>query len=67
MADVKAYKPTTNSLSSGQVLQSAYAADRARIIVMEMTDRLVLDMVDKDPKPDQRVENRNEKELSHFC
>ena len=55
MEDVKAYKPTTNSLSSGQVLQSAYPTEKARIIVMEMTDRLVLDMVDKGLVADQFV------------
>ena len=55
MKDVKAYKPTTNSLSSGQVLQSAYPVDKARIITMEMTDRLVLDMVDKGLVTDQLV------------
>ena len=55
MKDVKAYKPTTNSLSSGQVLQSAYPVDKARIITMEMTDRLVLDMVDKGLVADQFV------------
>lgn len=47
IADVKAYKPITNSLSSGQVLQYAYTAEKARVIVMEMMDRLVLDLVDK--------------------
>lgn len=55
MEDVKAYKPTTNSLSSGQVLQSAYSTEKARIIAMEMTDRLVLDMVDKGLVADQFV------------
>lgn len=47
MADVKSYRPVTNSLSSGQVLHCAYTVAKARIIVMEMMDRLVLDMVDK--------------------
>ena len=47
IADVKAYKPVTNSLSSGQVLHEAYSVEKARVIVMEMMDRLVLDMVDK--------------------
>ncbi|MBQ7084650.1 MAG: DNA methylase [Anaerotignum sp.] len=55
IADVKSYKPMTNSLSSGQVLHSAYNAEKARIIVMEMADRLVLDMVDKDLVTDQIV------------
>jgi len=41
------YKPTTNSLSSGQVLSEPYSYEKARIIVREMTDELVLDMVSK--------------------
>ncbi len=44
---IKSYKPTTNSLSSGQVLQEPYPTHKARIIVSEMTDLLVLDMVKK--------------------
>lgn len=55
LADVKSYKPTTNSLSSGQVLQSPYHYDKARIIVQEMTDLLVLDLVDKGLVTDQMV------------
>jgi DNA polymerase V len=55
IADIKAYKPTTNSLGSGQVLQSPYDYDKARIIVREMTDLLVLDLVDKGLVTDQMV------------
>jgi len=55
IADVKAYRPTANSLSSGQVLHSAYTTEKARIIVMEMADRLVLDMVDKGLVTDQII------------
>ena len=47
LADVKAYKPEGSSLGSGQVLQCAYTADKGRLIVREMTDLLVLDLVDK--------------------
>ena len=47
IADIKAYKPTSKSLSSGQVLHCPYTAKGARIIVREMCDALVLDMVDK--------------------
>lgn len=47
MADIKAYKPEVNSLGSGQVLQCPYAFDKARLIVHEMTDSLVLDLVNK--------------------
>ena len=53
MADVKAYKPETNSLSSGQVLTVPYTADKARLIVREMTDMLVLDLVEKGLVTDQ--------------
>lgn len=44
---IKAYRPSTNSLSSGQVLKEPYAADLAKLIVREMTELLVLDMVRK--------------------
>ena len=47
MEEIKSYKPSTNSISSGQVLQYPYEFDKARIIVQEMTDLLVLDLVDK--------------------
>lgn len=47
IADVKAYKPSTNSISSGQVLQSPYPCNKAKLIVREMTDLLALDLVDK--------------------
>ncbi|MGN1052954.1 MAG: DNA methylase [Candidatus Scatosoma sp.] len=47
MSDIKAYKPSANSLSSGQVLQCPYNAKQAKLIVREMTDSLVLDLVEK--------------------
>ncbi|MCR5786015.1 MAG: DNA methylase [Eubacterium sp.] len=47
ISDVKAYVPENNSLSSGQVLMSPYTAEKAKIIVREMTDLLVLDLVKK--------------------
>ncbi len=47
MEEIKSYKPSTNSISSGQVLQYPYEFSKARIIVQEMTDLLVLDLVDK--------------------
>ena len=47
IADIKAYKPSSRSLSSGQVLNCPYNADGAKLIVREMCDLLVLDMVDK--------------------
>lgn len=47
IADIKAYKPQTSSISSGQVLPCAYTFEKARLIVREMTDALVLELVDK--------------------
>ncbi|MBP5483330.1 MAG: DNA methylase [Bacteroidales bacterium] len=47
MADIKAYRPTASSLSSGQVLTAPYPFEKARLIVREMTDLLSLDLVEK--------------------
>lgn len=55
MADIKAYKPENNSIGSGQVLQCPYDFAKARLIVHEMTDTLVLQLVDKGLVTDQMV------------
>lgn len=55
IADVKAYKPDNSSVGSGQVLQCPYTCEKARLIVMEMTDLLVLDLVAKKLMTDQIV------------
>lgn len=55
MADIKAYKPRTNSLSSGQILHSPYDKTKAKLIIREMTDLLVLDLVAKGLVTDQMV------------
>ncbi len=47
IAQIKAYKPESNSVGSGQVLSCAYDFDKARLIVREMVDLLSLDLVDK--------------------
>ena len=47
MKEIKAYKPSTNSISEGQVLACPYPYDKARIIVQEMADSLVLQLTDK--------------------
>lgn len=47
MRDVKAYKPESKSIGSGQVLQCPYGYDKARLVVREMADQLALDLVDK--------------------
>lgn len=57
IADIKAYKPENNSISSGQVLHCAYDNKKGRLILREMTDLLVLDLVDKRLVTDQMVLN----------
>ena len=46
MDDIKSYRPSSNSVGSGQVLQYPYEAEKARLVVREMADLLVLDLVD---------------------
>ena len=55
IADIKSYKPESNSICSGQVLQYPYSHEKAKLIVREMTDLLVLDLVDKGLVTDQIV------------
>ena len=52
---VKAYRPESNSLSSGQVLQSPYDWARARIVIQEMADAAALNLVAKRLTADQVV------------
>lgn len=47
MKEIKGYKPSTNSISEGQVLACPYDYSKARIIVQEMADSLVLQLTDK--------------------
>lgn len=53
--DVKAYKPETKSISLGQVLKCPYTFEKGKLILMEMTDLLVLDLVEKGFATDQMV------------
>lgn len=55
IADIKAYRPESNSISSGQVLHEPYTCEKAKLIVREMTDLLVLDLVDKGLVTNQMV------------
>ena len=55
LADIKAYRPSTNSLCSGQVLHCPYTFEKARLILREMTDLLVMDLVDKGLETDKLV------------
>ncbi|RHV14075.1 DNA methylase [Clostridium sp. OM05-9] len=52
---IKAYKPETNSICTGQVLHCPYDFDKTRLVVKEMTDLMALDLVDKGLVTDQIV------------
>lgn len=47
IADIKAYRPATNSLSSGQVLSCPYTAEKARVVAQEMIEGLSLDLLER--------------------
>ena len=55
MADIKAYRPDSSSISVGQVLQHPYEFDKAKLVMREMTDGLALDLVSKKLVTDQMV------------
>ena len=55
MEAVKAYRPETNSLSSGQVLQEPYTFKKARVVIREMAEGMALDLVSKRLVTDQLV------------
>ena len=55
IAEIKAYKPESNSISSGQVLQEPYEFVKGKLVAREMTDQLVLDLVEKHLVTDQLV------------
>ena len=52
---VKAYRPETNSISSGQVLHCPYDKEKAKLVLREMADALSLDLVAKRLVTDQIV------------
>lgn len=55
MQAVKAYRPETNSFSTGQVFQCAYDFRKARVVIREMADAAALDLVSKWMVTDQLV------------
>ena len=55
MEAVKAYRPETNSYSSGQVLQEPYDTRKARVVVLEMAEGMALNLVKKRLVTDQLV------------
>ena len=55
ISEIKAYRPDSNSICSGQVLQYPYSADKARLVVREMSDAMALDLTEKGLVTDQLV------------
>lgn len=55
--DIKKYKPESSSISSGQVLHCPYNYSKAKLIVLEMTELLTLELVEKKLVTDQLVLN----------
>ncbi len=55
LSEIKAYKPESNSIGSGQVLQTPYSFEKAKLVVREMTDLLMLELVDQGLLTDQIV------------
>lgn len=48
IADIKAYKPKTNCLTSGQVLMRDYSYEDGELIIKEMMDLLCLELSEKE-------------------
>lgn len=55
LAEVKAYRPETKSMSSGQVLQEPYTSEKARTVILEMADSVSFDLIEKRLVTDQLV------------
>ena len=55
IAQIKAYRPSSSSIGEGQVLSSAYTAEKGKLIVKEMMDKLVLKLAEKNLVTDQIV------------
>lgn len=74
IADIKSYKPQSNSVGSGQVLQCPYTFEQTRLVIKEMADLLALDLVDKGLVSSQMVltvgydiENLTDPERRKYC
>ena len=47
MAQIKSYRPSTNSITEGQVLACPYPYEKAKLIVREMAETLMFRLTDK--------------------
>lgn len=55
MEDIKQYKPSSNSIGSGQVMAQPYSKEKGRMIIREMADSLTLELVEKELVTNQAV------------
>ncbi|HIZ25107.1 MAG TPA: DNA methylase [Candidatus Gallimonas intestinigallinarum] len=55
IADIKAYRQQSNSIGAGQVLQSPYPFEKAKLVAGEMAEGLALSLVEKNLVCDQIV------------
>ena len=55
IADIKAYRPESNSVGAGQVLQEPYTFDKARVVLREMADSLAMELLAKSLVTNQLV------------
>ena len=67
IAQVKAYKPETNSLSSGQVLTRAYSFEQARVVIQEMAEALALESCHESFDNQHRLRLRKPHAPRHCC
>ncbi len=72
--DIKEYKPTTSSISKGQVLHFPYTFEKAKIVFLEMLEDLALDLVARDLVAEKLVitigydiENISNPNLFKYC
>ena len=47
IADIKVYKPEAKSIGCGQVLSSAYSAEKAKVVVLEMAEQIAFDLFEQ--------------------
>ena len=55
ISEVREYRPSTNSFSSGQVLKEPYDFKKARVVATEMADEVALSLLEKKLVTDQVV------------
>ncbi len=55
IADIRAYRPSTNSFSSGQVLKEPYDFKKAKVVALEMAEEVSLGLLSKKMVTDQVI------------